>query len=249
MHDLLVALDTELPKGSEVRPNAVTFTACHVQVPRLSVASEKETLTCHTYPLQVTLFSQRETRELMGRLMGALGRRKLSVLHVRGNPLSRTELGGAIDVSRYGAAICVLDQSWVRCVFRCLTSVLEGKLKHVGAVFEKTEALFKTSTVPFAEGPGISFSPGCLGPDIAVLYLRKWSNCGWQIDPDMVSSNGIEMGSQTDMLRLDALIMTVQLNLRKLLEVTRALHVILINVLLCPCSRKLLSVSDCVACA
>ena len=42
---------------------------------------------------------------------------------------------------------------------------------------------------------------------------------GWQIDPDMVSSNGIEMGSQTDMLRLDALIMTVQLNLRKLLEV------------------------------
>ena len=39
----------------------------------------------------------------------------------------------------------------------------------------------------------------------------------------MVSSNGIEMGSQTDMLRLDALIMTVQLNLRKLLEVTHAL--------------------------
>ena len=39
----------------------------------------------------------------------------------------------------------------------------------------------------------------------------------------MVSSNGIEMGSQTDMLRLDALIMTVQLNLRKLLEVTRPL--------------------------
>ncbi len=44
-----------------------------------------------------------------------------------------------------------------------------------------------------------------------------------QIDPDMVSSNGIEMGSQTDMLRLDALIMTVQLNLRKLLQVRPAL--------------------------
>ena len=52
----------------------------------------------------------------MGRLKDTLGRRKLSVLHVRGNPLSRTELGAAIDVSRYGAAICVLDQSWVRCV-------------------------------------------------------------------------------------------------------------------------------------
>lgn len=66
-------------------------------------------------PMQVTLFSQRETRELMGRLKDTLGRRKLSVLHVRGNPLSRSELGAAIDVSRYGAAICVLDQSWVRC--------------------------------------------------------------------------------------------------------------------------------------
>ena len=67
-------------------------------------------------PVQVTLFSQRDTRELMGRLKDTLGRRKLSVLHVRGNPLSRTELGAALDVSRYGAAICVLDQSWVRCV-------------------------------------------------------------------------------------------------------------------------------------
>ena len=65
-------------------------------------------------PVQVTLFSQRATRELMGRLVGTLARRKLSVLHVRGNPLSRTELGAAIDVSRYDTAICVLDQSWVR---------------------------------------------------------------------------------------------------------------------------------------
>ena len=53
----------------------------------------------------------------------------------------------------------------------------------------------------------------------------------------MVSSNGIEMGSQTDMLRLDALIMTVQLNLRKLLEVLHALHVIVMHLLLRPCSR------------
>ena len=37
-------------------------------------------------PMQVTLFSQRDTRELMGRLKDTLGRRKLSVLHVRGNP-------------------------------------------------------------------------------------------------------------------------------------------------------------------
>lgn len=54
----------------------------------------------------------------------------------------------------------------------------------------------------------------------------------------MVSSNGIEMGSQTDMLRLDALIMTVQLNLRKLLEVMRALHLISMNLLLRPCNRS-----------
>ena len=49
-----------------------------------------------------------------------------------------------------------------------------------------------------------------------------WGFGGEQIDPDMVSSNGIEMGSQRDMLRLDALIMTVQLNLRKLLEAAPA---------------------------
>ncbi len=63
---------------------------------------------------QVTLVSQRDTRALLGDLAGARRLARLSVLHVRGNPLSRAELGAAADVSRFGAAICVLDQSWVR---------------------------------------------------------------------------------------------------------------------------------------
>lgn len=40
----------------------------------------------------------------------------------------------------------------------------------------------------------------------------------WQ-DPDLDPSNGLTMISQADTLRLDALVMTVQLNIRKLLEV------------------------------
>jgi hypothetical protein len=62
---------------------------------------------------QVTLVSQRDTRALLGDLAGERRLARLSVLHVRGNPLSRAELGAAADVSRFGAAICVLDQSWV----------------------------------------------------------------------------------------------------------------------------------------
>ena len=39
------------------------------------------------------------------------------------------------------------------------------------------------------------------------------------VDPDLDVTNGLALKSQSDMLRLDALIMTVQLNIRKLLEV------------------------------
>jgi len=38
------------------------------------------------------------------------------------------------------------------------------------------------------------------------------------LDPDLDLSNGIALKSQSDMLRLDAMVMTVQLNIRKLLE-------------------------------
>ena len=40
----------------------------------------------------------------------------------------------------------------------------------------------------------------------------------WQ-DPDLDLSNGLDLVSEADTLRLDALVMTVQLNIRKLLEV------------------------------
>lgn len=42
-------------------------------------------------------------------------------------------------------------------------------------------------------------------------------------DPDMDSSNGIQMGLR-DMLRIDSMLMMVQLNIRVLLEVSNASH-------------------------
>lgn len=41
------------------------------------------------------------------------------------------------------------------------------------------------------------------------------------VDPDLRVANGIAISDQGDMLRLDAMLMTVQLNLRKMLEVRR----------------------------
>ena len=40
----------------------------------------------------------------------------------------------------------------------------------------------------------------------------------WQ-DPDLNQANGILMRDETDMLRMDAIITTIQLNIRSLLEV------------------------------
>ena len=39
------------------------------------------------------------------------------------------------------------------------------------------------------------------------------------LDPDMKVSNGISATEQRDMLRLDAMIMMVQMNIRKLIDV------------------------------
>lgn len=46
-----------------------------------------------------------------------------------------------------------------------------------------------------------------------ILCDQSW------LDPDLNLTNGIALKSQSDMLRLDALVMAVQLNIRKLLEV------------------------------
>lgn len=46
-----------------------------------------------------------------------------------------------------------------------------------------------------------------------ILCDQSW------LDPDLDLSNGVELKSQSDMLRLDALVMAVQLNIRKLLQV------------------------------
>lgn len=46
-----------------------------------------------------------------------------------------------------------------------------------------------------------------------ILCDQSW------LDPDLNLSNGIALKSQSDMLRLDAMVMAVQLNIRKLLEV------------------------------
>lgn len=49
-----------------------------------------------------------------------------------------------------------------------------------------------------------------------VLCDMEW------LDPDLRVANGIAISDQGDMLRLDAMLMTVQLNLRKLLDVRLA---------------------------
>lgn len=53
------------------------------------------------------------------------------------------------------------------------------------------------------------------------------------LDPDMEVANGIAATEQSDMLRLDAMILMVQLNIRKLIEVCAAPKVHLRNVILC----------------
>lgn len=48
-----------------------------------------------------------------------------------------------------------------------------------------------------------------------ILCDQSW------LDPDLDLSNGIAISSQVGMLRLDSLVLAVQLNIRKLLEVSR----------------------------
>lgn len=53
----------------------------------------------------------------------------------------------------------------------------------------------------------------CRYKSAVVLCDMEW------VDPDLRVANGIAISDQGDMLRLDAMLMTVQLNLRKMLEV------------------------------
>lgn len=45
------------------------------------------------------------------------------------------------------------------------------------------------------------------------------------VDPDMTAANGVEMGEEDDMLRLDSMMLMMQLNLRQIVEVRRDLWV------------------------
>jgi hypothetical protein len=51
---------------------------------------------------------------------------------------------------------------------------------------------------------------------VIVLCDSQWC------DPDLDSSNGIQMNSLRDMLRIDSMLMMVQLNIRVLLDVSTA---------------------------
>lgn len=50
---------------------------------------------------------------------------------------------------------------------------------------------------------------------VIVMCDQQW------LDPDLDARNGIMMAKQKDMLRLDSMIMMVQLNVRDLLEVSQ----------------------------
>ena len=56
----------------------------------------------------------------------------------------------------------------------------------------------------------------CRGPRFKCCIIL--CDLAW-LDPDMMVSNGISATEQRDMLRLDAMIMMVQMNIRKLINV------------------------------
>ncbi|KAK9800761.1 hypothetical protein WJX73_008207 [Symbiochloris irregularis] len=97
----------------------------------------------------ITLFSERTTKETVGRLKEDAALKRISMLQVEGNPCRRRDLR-KLDITKYRCAIILCDQAWM--------------------------------------------------------------------DPDGDDSNGIDERSQHAMLRLDALVMRVQLNVRFLLE-------------------------------
>jgi len=68
----------------------------------------------------------------------------------------------------------------------------------------------------------LSASP-CRYKCVIVLCDSQWA------DPDLDSSNGIQMNSLRDMLRIDSMLMMVQLNIRVLLEVSTAPYLVLIK--------------------
>ena len=70
---------------------------------------------------------------------------------------------------------------------------------------------------------------------VIVLCDSQWC------DPDMDSSNGIQMGLR-DMLRIDSMLMMVQLNIRVLLEVSNASHP---GIHHCPHAHSCFLLQDC----
>eukprot|EP00891_Asterochloris_glomerata_P004631 jgi/Astpho2/4631/Aster-x0209 len=99
---------------------------------------------------EVFLFNTWSSQEVMGRARGAAGVRNLSVLHIPGDPLQRSEIADRLDITRFKCCIILCDSRWV--------------------------------------------------------------------DPDLDSTNGIQMRLAADMLRFDSMLLMVQLNVRKLLE-------------------------------
>lgn len=108
-------------------------------------------------------------------------------------------------------------------VFICIATVLftsdpESGFRLAAAV--KSEAELTRIEVVGARGDPLKMQQLRRRLDVTaykcaiILCDQSW------LDPDLDLSNGIALKSQSDMLRLDAMVMAVQLNIRKLLEVS-----------------------------
>ncbi|KAK9866656.1 hypothetical protein WJX84_009216 [Apatococcus fuscideae] len=99
---------------------------------------------------EITLFNNRESPDVMGKTQEKAKLHSLSVLHVQGDPLERSELQERVDLTKFRCAIILCDEGW--------------------------------------------------------------------IDPDLDTSNGIQIEEEGDLLRLDSMLLMVQLNVRSILE-------------------------------
>jgi hypothetical protein len=127
---------------------------------------------------------------------------RIKLTHIRGNPLIRKDMAKHVDISR---SVKLTAQV---CIASCTVDATHSAANLHSRMSWCCES---RSFCDIARCPPYSYK--CA----VVLCDMSW------LDPDMEVANGIAATEQSDMLRLDAMILMVQLNIRKLVEVTRRL--------------------------
>ncbi len=186
---------------------------------------------CMTYPFtRSCMLCWYDSRLYAGKAREKACLQTLTVLHVPGDPLQKDDLDTKLDMHRSPPATTQSAshamQSLVRqadktslhtgkqtgkqllgsicpehnCAHECKPSI--SHLRRLLATAHKTACMHARLMAPVS----------CRYKCVIVLCDSQWC------DPDLDSSNGIQMGLR-DMLRIDSMLMMVQLNIRVLLEV------------------------------